>query len=230
MIPEKTGLVVLWLRLPPVAPGACLLLLLCLPHQNAHAWDDRWTDAKSGWWAAPDANGDKNNSDTGASPRPQHFVIPPAPLFSDVDPDELDDNHHKNYTPYALARITQRFNINGHWFPKGYYEIKPGFMGDGSPNTLASQVDTNTPIPNRMTKKQKKGLQYQVFVLKQEGKVITVVPIDHVEPYMLKKGEYKPKGPIAWMDEPDNNPPVLNLYYKKMRYSAQLQILPQNEF
>ncbi len=118
-----------------------LLLALLLGGGPALAWDDNWTQARSGDTLLYDK--DSKHGNAGTDERPQTFFIPPPRDFWDVDPEELGDYGKKQYTPYALARVTQNISYNGFVLTPGYYLIKPGDYNDGSPRTnLGTQPST----------------------------------------------------------------------------------------
>jgi hypothetical protein len=63
---------------------------------------------------------------------------------------------------------------------------------------------------------------YQVFVLKRQGKVMGVVPINRMEDYTPPRGQKLPKQALAWI-EMENQHPVLKFYYKKRLYCTDFQ-------
>lgn len=113
---------------------------LCL---QALAWDGDWTDAKSGRVGLYDNPG-STDGQAGTDPPQKYYTSSPRD-YSEVDPNELDDYFHrynKNYTPYALARITQDLHYNYLVVPKGYYLVKPGGPHDGSARVNLQTLNT----------------------------------------------------------------------------------------
>lgn len=237
---------------------------------SAWAWDGDWTEARSGQVGLFD-DPDSTQSKAGTDP-PQKFLTPNPRDYADVDPEELDDYYHrynKDYSPYALARITQDLRYNNQVIPKGYYLVKPGGMNAGSPRinmaTLnakeAAQAGANataganvgsaqqlpaltttetvtpatwhqpiqpsagqTPAPPSQPalKTNRNAPVYQVFVLKRQGKVIGVVPINRMESYQPPRDQKIPKQALAWIEIEDRHP-VLKFYFKKWVYCTDFQ-------
>ena len=207
---------------------ACLLLT-----SVALAWDGRWNIAPSGSYPLPEPTDKGRNieTDAGTDERPQSYntTLPPRD-YANVDPEEIIEAGGKDYSPYALVRITQDFRINGKIYTKGYYHIKAGQWGDGSLNTqsLTNQMiasrEALPAIDDEETKKQKKQ-PMDVFLLKRNGNVLTVVPIHGRQGYAKQKGEKLPskKTALAWV-EYEGPRPVLKFYYKKTVYFTYLDI------
>lgn len=110
------------------------------------AWDDDWTQARSGTVGLFD-DPDSSQGKAGTDP-PQKYYTPNPRDYIDVDPEELTDyfnRYHKDYTPYALARITQNLRYNNIVIPKGYYLIKPGDINDGSPKINMRTLQPTMP-------------------------------------------------------------------------------------
>lgn len=191
------------------------MLLVCLV-QPVLAWDDRWTQGKSGTWPGYHET-EKKWTDSGSSPKPFQRERPAPPQFADIDLDENKDNNGKDYSPYSLVRFLHNAQINGKPFTKGYYLVKAGYYGDGSLNSRQAQ---NIQYGG-LSDKDKKDLPYQIFIFKQQGKVITVIPIERIEPYVIQKGEKRPKMPMAWVED-EGEQPVLKFYYKKRLYISRL--------
>jgi hypothetical protein len=111
------------------------------------AWDGNWTDASSGRVGLYDNPG-STDGQAGTDPPQKYYTASPRD-YAEVDPDELNDYFHrrnKDYTPYALARITQDIHYNSWVIPKGYYLIKPGDAEDGSPQVNLGML--NGPQPS----------------------------------------------------------------------------------
>jgi hypothetical protein len=121
-------------------------------------WDGGFTQAKSGQWfwdngytnAKSGVEGDlkdAGNSDgkSGLKPPSQWFFIPPERYFENVDPNEIDENRKKSYTPYALAMISQNVNYHGIVLSKGYYQVKLGTGAEGSPKTNLQALSDKPP-------------------------------------------------------------------------------------
>ncbi len=135
------------LRLPfrhgRVLVALAFTLLLVTP--GALAWDGNWTEAKSG----NDFYADPNSTDgtSGTPLTPLSFFTAPPRKFVDVDPDELNDYYkrgvRREYSPYALARISHDLHYNGITIPLGYYLIKAGDSDAGSPKTNLRSVSTS---------------------------------------------------------------------------------------
>lgn len=113
----------------------------------ALAWDGDWTQARSGRVGMFD---DPTSSDgkAGTDPPQKYYTANPRD-YVDVDPEELDDyfnRYNKEYSPYALVRITQNIRYNNVFIPKGYYLIKPGDVNDGSPRVSLKNVAPPTEL------------------------------------------------------------------------------------
>lgn len=124
---------------------AMSLIGLCLTNAAAMAWDGDWTQARSGRTGLFD---DPNSTQgkAGTDPPQKYYTANPRD-YIDVDPEELGDyfnRYKKEYSPYALARITQDIHYNNLSIPKGYYLIKPGDMNDGSPKISLKSI--NPPV------------------------------------------------------------------------------------
>lgn len=205
---------------------ACLLLA-----GSAFAWDGRWTEAPSGSYPLPEVNDKARNieTDAGTDERPQTYntTLPPRD-YANVDPEEIIEAGGKDYSPYALVRMTQDFRINGKVYKKGYYHIKAGQWGDGSLNTqpLSNQLiaaHNALPPANGDEEQKKEKHPLDVFLLKQNGNVLTVIPIHGKQAYQKQKGEKLPgrNASLAWM-EYEGPRPVLKFYYKKTVYFTYL--------
>lgn len=192
---------------------AFMLQSLCSP---VLAWDDRYTQAKSGDWPGYHET-EKKWTDSGSSPKPFRMERPAPPQFADVDLDENMDNKGKDYSPYAALRLLQDVKLKDAALTKGYYLLKAGHFGDGSLNSRQAQ---NIQYGG-LSDKDKKKLPYQLFILKRQGKVITVVPIERIEPYPRQKKEKYPKKPLAWI-EGEGDQRTLKFYYKKRLYISRL--------
>jgi hypothetical protein len=119
-------------------------LLLC---PQVLGWDGDWTDARSGRTGTFDNPGSTEKT-AGTDPPQKYYTAAPRD-YIEVDPEEIDDYFHrrnKNYTPYALARITQDLHYNLLTVPKGYYLIKPGDPEDGSPRVKLENLN-GPPLP-----------------------------------------------------------------------------------
>jgi len=228
-----------------------ILMLVCLsglmPGPRAFAWDGDWTQGRSGEGTAPYDKGG-SQGDAGTPERPQTFFTPPTREFVDVDPEELKDYGRKEVSPYALARIQQTIRYQGLTIPKGYYLIKPGDERDGSPkinlNTMAAQSGSLAPLAaSGQTAGAAAGQSstagagpasspgstvgggksaHRVFVIKQLGKVVAVVPIHRMERYNPKRKENIPRTALAWVEIEDRHP-VLKFYYRHRVYSTDFQ-------
>jgi hypothetical protein len=194
-------------------------------------WDGNGTEAKSG---VEGELFDPGNTDgqSGVKSNPRNFWIPPVPQHEVVDPDELDDNAGKDYSPYALAQFGGKFSYQGTAIPKGYYHLKLGRVDAGSPKTHLPGQAPQKSIPDDLDKKQRKALEkqlkkekkagnYNSFVLKQLGKVIAVIPIERREAYEPPEGEKPPKRPMARIVYEEHRP-VLKVVYGKSVYSTVL--------
>jgi hypothetical protein len=114
---------------------AVAFLVGFLPCGTSLAWDGNWVEAPSG-----DYMYDPNDSQgkSGVSPDPRTYYTAAPRDYADVDPEELSDYYGRgrrpDYAPYALARITQTLHYGKDiTIPIGYYLIKAGDPGDGSP-------------------------------------------------------------------------------------------------
>ncbi|MEB3287696.1 MAG: hypothetical protein VKJ04_09350 [Vampirovibrionales bacterium] len=118
--------------------GALFVIMLgMIIISPAFAWEGRWTNASTGLYPLPDTEDPYNDSHTESGipikDRIEHFYLPPNPQFEDVDPNELSDNEGRNYSPYALLRLSRDILMYGQMLPKGYYQVKIGTWRDGSP-------------------------------------------------------------------------------------------------
>src|SRR5690242_16117103 len=88
------------------------LLTSSLGFVRAWAWDGNWTQAESG---RGDVIYDPDSTQGMGSvkDRPQKYFIPPPRDWADVDAEEGHDYKHKDYAPYALARINQGISYEG---------------------------------------------------------------------------------------------------------------------
>lgn len=136
-------------------------LLLSLP--SGLAWDNNWTQGRSG-------NGDviydpdSSHGDSGNPERPQKFLTPPVRDYADVDPDELNEyfkRRNKDYSPHALVRLSQDIHYAQVRIPKGYYQIEAAGPSHGSARaniqvtTGATQISDVIPaLPHKKVKKQ----------------------------------------------------------------------------
>lgn len=214
-----------------------LLLLGSLFTNAAWAWDGDWTDgrARMGEYLY-----DKGSSQgkAGSDP-PQTFLIPPTREYIDVDGEELSDyfnRHNKDYAPHALTRISQTLYYGPTKIPKGYYLIKIGLLGAGSPNSkqkadAEAAVQTLPPLnPKPATQaapytspkapvNASKLPAYRQLVFIQTGRVIATVPIHRVQAYKPDKKDKIPKHALAWIEIEDRHP-VLKFYNRHWLYST----------
>ena len=119
-----------------------VMILLVAISASALAWDGDWTQASSGRVGLFD-DPDSTQGKAGTDP-PQKYYTPNPRDYIDVDPAELGDyfnRYKKEYSPYALARITQNIHYNNVSIPKGYYLIKPGDANDGSPKVSLKTIE-----------------------------------------------------------------------------------------
>lgn len=157
----------------------CLVSLL-LATAIAAAWDGDWTDGKSMRGAIFDDPG-SSHTQAGTDP-PQKFTTPPPRDFADVDPEELDDyfqRYKKEYTPYALTRVSETLRYGNVVIPKGYYLLKPGDPTDGSPrvslqteNIQLAAVSTSTTAgasENKPEEANKAQQSQQIYSSKPPG-------------------------------------------------------------
>jgi hypothetical protein len=141
------------------------LILACPGHGWAQEtkspstfWDGGFTQAKSGQWfwdngitqAKSGVEGDlkdAGNTDgkSGLKTPSQWYFIPPDRYYENVDPNEIDENRKKSYTPYALAMIPQTVNYHGIVLSKGYYQVKLGTGAEGSPKTNLQALAAKPP-------------------------------------------------------------------------------------
>jgi hypothetical protein len=114
--------------------GLALSCCLCQP-LGVLAWDGNWIEAPSGDFLY---DGNDSQGKSGVSPAPQTYYEAPPRRYDDVDPEELSDYFGKgrrpDYSPYALLRLTQNLHYGPDiTLPAGYYLVKAGDAGDGSP-------------------------------------------------------------------------------------------------
>ena len=232
------------------AIGLFLAFGLVLP--ASFAWDGRWTEASSGSYPLPDVEKPykSTHGDSGLEKdRPQHYFKPPNPAFDDVDPDELSDNQGKDYSPYALVRLSQDIELYGKQkITKGYYLVKIGRWSDtsakqkkqmvkeGMQETLPQQPPMPDPSEQSRLEKLKDKFErdkkedqepYTVLIFKQNGKELGVIPIERRELVTLPRRQSKklPKTPMAWIEPDLKNPGapiVFKFYYRHSMYIAQL--------
>lgn len=189
----------------------------------ALAWDGRGTQAPSGTYPLPEPTTKRQNLDTdsGTETKPQSWYNKlPERDYVNLDPQELDDYAHRDYSPYALARFTQDLRWQGRTYPQGYYHVKIGLWGAGSLGTLplTNQLHAGSlPQPDKDKKR-----PMDVFVLKQHGNVLTVIPIAGHQAYQKPKHGHRPANSLAWI-EWQGDQPVLKFYYRKTIYFAYLE-------
>lgn len=200
------------------------------PFERSGIWDNNLIDADSGVeFNLQDPNSSEDKSGI-KKDLPQTFFIPPPRQFDDVDPEELDEQAGKDYTPHALVQVRSNIRYRNVVLKKGYYQVKLGQIQDGSPNSRLHPQDaylaaaaTGMTHPASTQHYSRKYFEStpSVFVLKQLGKVIAVLPITRVTAYQAPKGEKPPKKPVAVI-EYENNQPVMKVYYKKNLYWSAL--------
>jgi hypothetical protein len=154
-------------------------------------WDGQWTDASSGYhYSWPDPGDSTNKSGNKPKDFPEHYWIPPARQFEDVDPEQSALNQRWHYTPFGQLMVWQTLTLpTGQTVDKGYYQIRVGQYDDGSPKTRLSddqrtQQLTNTPVPpnkrpprNVFELEDRIQRQSHVMILYRVGKVVAVLPI-----------------------------------------------------
>jgi hypothetical protein len=206
----------------------CLSLFLVLLCQGngAYGWDGDWTDGKSG----QDYIYDKDNSTgkAGSDP-PQTFLTPSDRDYLNVDGKELDDyfkQRKKDYTPYAVLRLHQAIRYEGIIIKPGYYQVKIGGWSEGSPSktlqTPPPQPELSLPPPKpgaKPAEPPKKLPTQQVFIFKDHGNVIAVIPIQKMSIYKPKRKDKVPKFSLAWLEE-ENRQPVIKYYDKHWLFST----------
>jgi hypothetical protein len=124
--------------------------LLFINSGSTFAWDGRWTNAWSGEVGLFHDPGSSQGT-SGFDPPQKYYTASPR-NFADVDPDELADylnRYKKEYSPYALARITYNIRYNDLVIPKGYYLIKAGDANEGSKNVNLRTL--NPPPVSKMS-------------------------------------------------------------------------------
>lgn len=127
----------------PVAVAADNPAIQPVP-KAAPYWDDYWSSGSSGYrYGFPDPGSSEDKS--GESPKdfPQHYWIPPQRYWEDVDPENLVEQEGHHYTPYAVVLLQRDCEYRGWKLPKGYYQVKLGQLGDGSPKTQLHPDDEN---------------------------------------------------------------------------------------
>lgn len=224
----------------------CLLLLCLMP--LAQAWDGDWTDGRSGQDYIYDS---ENSTGKAGSDPPQTFLTPPTRDYLNVDPKELDDyfsHRKKDYSPYALLRLTQTLYYGDTSISPGYYQVKIGLWGEGSPThnlpvppaVLKPPVTASAPrvpveqsesthLPSNREKAKptaqlkpispKKLPRQRVFIFKKLGNVVAVVPIHEVTIYKPTRKKKAPRHSLAWL-EVENRQPVLKYYGKPWLFST----------
>ncbi|MGE0201585.1 MAG: hypothetical protein AB7P76_11530 [Candidatus Melainabacteria bacterium] len=218
--------------------GGVLLLfcLLCLA-QPALAWDGRWTSAPSGEWPVIDPGSTEGMSYT--KERPQTYILPPARNYGDVDPEEFDELSWKDKTPFAPLQLNSTYIAGGKVIPPGFYQIKLGQYDDGSPNVQLDPTLVNAFLKEQQARTdaekadkkwyswlipEKKYAEdhFQTLIIKQAGKVLLVLPIESITPYLKSRGEKLPGESVVWVDT-DENPAQLKFFYKKMVFATNLK-------
>jgi hypothetical protein len=109
-------------------------------------WDDSGTNSKSGVEGNMMDEG-KSEGTSGVSKEEaekiRHFYIPPVRQWENVDPLELLENKHYDYSPYANVQFSRALKIGDKTLEVGYYQVKIGNLDSGSPvhrlNTPATQ-------------------------------------------------------------------------------------------
>jgi hypothetical protein len=206
---------------------ACLACSL-LGALVAHGWDGQWTDGKSGQDYLYDK--DDSTGKAGTEEPAQVFLIPPPRDYMNVDPEELDDyfkQRKKDYSPYALLRLPQAIRYEGVTIPKGYYEVKAGEWGDGSPNIRLNAPQQLPPLQPQSTGKTNQSSSkplpgQRVLIIKRLGNVIAVVPIHEIRFYKPPRKDKIPKRALAWL-ETEERQPVLKYYEKHWIFSTRFQ-------
>ena len=161
---------------------------------HALAWDGDWTQAESGRVGLFDDPG-STQGQSGVPDPPQKFYTPAPVDYAEVDPEELNDyfnRRDKNYSPYALARITQTLHYSQRAIPAGYYLIKPGDRHDGS--ALVNLDTLNGPSPAET------GL---IPVSNQTNHSSSVV-----SPALSPQGAINPVKPVGKGSKTQVNPPI----------------------
>lgn len=207
-----------------VLAGFAVIAVLINTVLPAQAWDGRWTNGASLDWPAKDpgsSDGKANSKD----PLKRDYFIPAERDFADVDPEELAELDKSGYSPYVLVRFQHDVVVNGRNLPKGYYQIKIGQFSDGSPNVNLSgpPVGSRVDYRDHWWEFRKPKAPKEMFVIKKLGKVVAVIPIYKVEPYVKDKKEKLPKEAIGWVEGLGQSQPQLKIYHKKMVYIADLQ-------
>jgi hypothetical protein len=206
-------------------------------------WDGQWTDAKSGQDYIYDP---QNSTGKAGSDPPQTFLTPPPRDYLNVDPKELDDyfaQRKKDYSPYALLRLTQTLRYGNTSIPPGYYQVKIGLWGEGSPmrnlpappavlrppvSKASAPSDAEQAASGAEKAKSSQPLkpipplklpQQRVFIFKQLGNVVAVVPIHQVTIYKPGRKEKAPRHSLAWL-EMENRQPILKYYAKPWLFST----------
>jgi hypothetical protein len=216
------------------------LLLACLLTASAGwAWDGDWTQGRSGYGNDIFEDTGRSDGQSGTDP-PQKFWKADPRDYANVDPEELHDyfdkRKHRDYVPYALARVEQALRYQNFTLPKGYYLIKPGDANDGSPlvtldttrgkvDSLQSPAESGSPPSqpgNRPASLSKRVAFYQSFVIIRQGKVLGVVPVHRMTPYKPPREVKVPRQALAWVAW-ENRRPVLKFYYKKWLYETDFQ-------
>lgn len=215
----------------------------------AWAWDGDWTDGKSGQAYIYDPD---NSTGRAGSDPPQTFLTPPDRDYRNADPKELDDyfaQRKKDYSPYALLRLTQALRYKATTLPPGYYQVKIGLLGEGSPQeneqSLENPVATLGPVlppiqvtsaastpsaeaPSQAGSQQSPKLKQipsnkvppqRVMIIKRLGNVVAVVPLHTVTIIKPARKEKIPKRALAWV-EVENRQPVLKYYAKPWLFST----------
>lgn len=125
------------------------LVLVWLEFETVFAWDGDWTTGVSGDNALFYYDEDSTQNKAGTDP-PQKYFQPVPRDFADVDPDELTDyfdRYNREYAPYALLRVTRPLEYpNSQPLRVGYYLIKLGAWGAGSPNLHLDATSQPSPV------------------------------------------------------------------------------------
>jgi hypothetical protein len=88
----------------------------------------------------------------------------------------------------------------------------------GQPSAGSSSAEA----PSSGTSSKEKPSPYQVLVIKQQGKVVMVVPIHRRQMYIPARKDKIPNRALAWIEEEDRHP-VLKFYFHHWIYSTDFQ-------
>jgi len=190
-------------------------------------WDGNWTTGVSGLGQdIPDPG--SSEGEAGPDTVDRQFFIPSPMQYpvnsEDIERDELFGiERNPKDALEANVLLPMPMVLDGETLPAGYYQVILSDHYAGSQRHNLGWRDSSLPpgIANARNKKGQPG-QLTSMVLKRQGRVVAVVPIDRADRYMLEKGQADPGKYGAAVVVMENDKPVLRFYRKGLAYSSNL--------